>query len=170
MSRLLEVFGQPATKIEGLCGKVDREPLRSQLRTENIGGFSVTMLGPAVDSLKYVLGEIEKSEPELRVRLGSLGTLCVRYMQGASGVLSNHSFGTAIDISIDQQIIPLGTTGTGELAQSLRRVAEYFERAGWVWGGRLRIPDPQHFEIGSELFERWVAAGSLKTAAARSGE
>jgi len=169
ISRLLEVFGQPAKNIGDKCGGVDSEALRSQLRNEGVGLFSVTMLGPAVESLRYILSEMEKSEPELWKRLSTLGSICVRYVRGSATSLSNHSFGTAIDISIDRKIIPLGTTGTGELEQSIRRVAEYFERAGWVWGGKFQIPDPMHFEVGSELFERWVSTGALKPTQARNG-
>jgi hypothetical protein len=60
-------------------------------------------------------------------------------------------------------IVPTGVNPTGDRGDKLRKLATYFENAGWIWGGRDRVPDPMHFEVGLELFEQWVSAGAVKT-------
>lgn len=59
-----------------------------------------TGLKPAVDSLKEVMNEVEKTYPDLVGRLNNVGMRVVRYISGTT-TLSNHSWGAAIDLYVD---------------------------------------------------------------------
>ena len=159
-ARLLQVLGRPVRDVTGEGCQAADEPFKSRLEQATVGTFAVTMLKPAIASLKSILSVIEKGDPDLYRRMKSEGALCVRYMRGRQ-VFSSHAFGTAIDISIDGQFTPLGVSASGPAAANIRKVAEYFERAGWIWGGTFALPDVMHFEVGSDLFEQWLSAGTL---------
>jgi hypothetical protein len=59
--------------------------------------------------------------------------------------LSNHSWGTAIDINPD-----IGRLGSREDADRYPRfIIDAFESEGFVWGGRWKRPDAMHFELQS---------------------
>ena len=62
-----------------------------------------------------------------------------RYIAGKS-TLSNHSFGTAIDLNVQDNL--RGVPGKMD-----RRVVAIFKRFGFAWGGDWRWTDPMHFEL-----------------------
>jgi hypothetical protein len=76
------------------------------------------------------------------------GALCVRFARGTSN-LSSHSFGTAVDLAFDKSFF-LPPESSIEMTKQ-RKAAKYFERAGWVWGGKR---DYGHFEVGVALIEK----------------
>jgi len=169
VERLLQVFGRPAMNVGFNCTQLDNKAIAAQLASETIGKLkAVTMLRPALESLKSVVADITKSEPALAASIDSAGGLCVRYARGSSNRLSPHAFGTAVDLRLDGMIFPIGVAPPTEIARRIARVAEYFERAGWVWGGRLALNDPMHFEVGADLFENWVREGKLNSPASSS--
>jgi len=166
--RLLQVLGLPAREITGQgCQQADNERFRSFIENADVGRFRVVMLKPAIDSLKVILTQVKTTDAALYDSLGTAGALCVRYARG-SRTLSSHSFGTALDVTIDGQFLGVGTPASGQTAEKVSKLAEYFGAAGWVWGGGFLVPDPMHFEVGSELFERWVDAGIFNNPLARN--
>ncbi|QZY29237.1 M15 family metallopeptidase [Nocardioides coralli] len=54
--------------------------------------------------------------------------------------LSLHTWGIAVDLNVSGNQV--GTVGTID-----PRVVEVFDRWGFAWGGRWRVPDPMHFEL-----------------------
>ncbi|MGH3362095.1 MAG: M15 family metallopeptidase, partial [Nocardioides sp.] len=56
--------------------------------------------------------------------------------------LSLHTWGIAVDLNVTGNQV--GTAGTID-----PRVVEIFDRWGFAWGGRWRVPDPMHFELAS---------------------
>lgn len=159
-ARLLQVLGSPASEITDQTCQKPNEAFAAQLGTESVGKFKVTMLRPAIESLKAVLEEAKQAEPALIERLGTAGGLCIRYARGTQR-LSSHAFGVAIDLTLDGKFLPIGSAVTGDLAQSMGRIAEFFERAGWLWGGKFAVTDPMHFEISGDLFDYWLREGKL---------
>lgn len=164
LNRVAEALGRPVKEVKkgSDCQAPDNEQFKQLLQSETIDGkFSVELLRPAIESLRRILDEIEQNEPELRKSISGAEGLCVRDEPGTlrRGL---HSFGTAIDIAIDGHFVPKGISGTSAVAEKLRRISDYFEHAGWTWGGRDVRPDPGHFEVGRELFEQWVHAGAMR--------
>lgn len=59
--------------------------------------------------------------------------------------LSNHAWGTAVDINPD-----IGRMGSfDDLRTYPRWIVGAFESAGFYWGGHFARPDPMHFELQS---------------------
>jgi len=114
------------------------------------------MLAPAISSLKEIWSEINAKEPELLKDIQSFATVCVRYVRQSTERLSPRSFGTAIDLAFRT-----GQRPEPQLPR-LAKLAQYFERSGWIWGGRwLPLRDDFHFEVGRELLEKWLSSGEL---------
>lgn len=67
------------------------------------------------------------------------GCYVPRYIAGKS-TLSNHSFGTAIDLNVQDNL--RGVPGKMD-----RTVVEIFKRFGFDWGGDWSYTDPMHFEL-----------------------
>jgi hypothetical protein len=158
-AQLLATLGTPSQHLQSwVCGKLENKSLSSLLGTDSIGPLKVTLLKPALVSLKAIFAEIAKTQPDLIQGASNLGTLCVRTTRpapGGSGRLSAHAFGTAIDIAFGHK----GPSLWDNASQS--RAAPFFERAGWTWGGRWKQPDPIHFEVGGSLIASWAASGKL---------
>lgn len=160
---LLAAFGAPVENPTDSCAAPTNSFLRGQLASADLGLFRVNMLKAAVDSLRDVLAQIEAEEPELYHQLAFFGSLCVRLVRGSGSQLSNHSFGTAIDLgSRVHGYAGLGAGRTDNATQFAERIAPFFERAGWYWGGRNRLTEPGHFELSRELFERLVREGRIQ--------
>jgi hypothetical protein len=162
LALMLHLFGRPVKEIkEGkdqVCQTPDIEHFKQLVQAETIDDFSVNLIKPAFESLKRILDQVEQNELALRKSISVARSLCVRNERGTTR-LDPHSFGTAINITIDRQSVPIGRSGTPEVAEKLRRISDYFEHAGWVWGGRT---DPGFFEVGSDLLDQWENAGTLR--------
>ena len=71
------------------------------------------------------------------------GCYTFRTMRGGTS-LSMHSFGCAIDL--DPERNPLGKPYDEKAGMMPMEVVRMFESEGWVWGGRWKRPDCQHFQ------------------------
>lgn len=74
------------------------------------------------------------------------GLYCARYIRGSKTSISNHAYGTAIDINaawngFGDTPAPLGTEG------SVYGLVEYAHKAGLYWGGNFTRRDGMHFEV-----------------------
>jgi hypothetical protein len=159
-ARLLDVFGPPSSSsaTDQVCVPVTNEVLQAQLETKTVGSVRTVLLKPAQAALKQVLTEIGAQEPALLADMKVIGGLCARKIAGPS-VWSSHSFGIAVDFAFEGEMLRFGSAAGITAGSKVQRAVGYFERAGWVWGGRDRVPDPMHFEVGEILFESWVATG-----------
>ena len=66
-------------------------------------------------------------------------------------IISNHSFGCAIDINIDQNLYGDKNSGSHVPGNGLSLtkdsvIVQTFEKYGWKWGGDWSTPDCMHFE------------------------
>jgi Putative peptidoglycan binding domain/D-alanyl-D-alanine carboxypeptidase len=84
--------------------------------------------------------------------------LCARFVRGSTSALSNHSWGTAIDLTLDGH---LDQRGDARVQVGLARIAPIFNRHGWFWGAGFRIEDAMHFEASDELIRKWHADGKF---------
>jgi hypothetical protein len=127
--------------------------------------FDVTGIGPAVESLARVFAAVQQTNPGIFDEISSSGMLCVRFMKPTSGLpshnLSNHSWGTAVDIAVD------GTPPTHrpdhEIPRAIAVLIKPFNAEGWYsgvgFGGGSE--DDMHFEVAEETLQKWAADGRL---------
>ncbi|PWJ16548.1 M15 family metallopeptidase [Jannaschia seohaensis] len=155
---MLEVLGHPRTSYGESCQGVTQTRLRSLMETRQVGPIRVTMIKPALDSLERIMAKLRESEPALHDALGTAGALCVRLIRGSRSSVSNHSWGTAIDVKLQGQLDGFGDGGT---QFGLLLLAELFNEEGWYWGATYNREDSMHFEVGVETLRRWQAEGLL---------
>lgn len=154
---MLSLLGRPRKHFSKDCQPVTNKSLRPFMEEIQIGRVRVRGLRPAVDSLRKIMSEIRCSEPEIHHSLGTVGMLCCR-KQRRSQYISNHSWGTAIDLTACRK---LDDYGDGKVQRALAIIAPIFNRNGWVWGATFRREDGMHFEVSKEKLLEWKAQGAL---------
>jgi hypothetical protein len=143
------MFGEPRLSYSPDCQPLTNDKLkRHVLRSVPVGAFCVDGLGPAIESLQHVFRDIRRELPALHDRIGTAGMLCCRYQRGSSTAISNHSWGTAIDLTIDRV---LDRPGDNKVQVGLAMIAPIFNRHGWYWGATFHREDAMHFEVGLAL-------------------
>lgn len=155
---MLELLGSPRNSYDQACRPPTNRPIKNMIRHKDVGPFKVPGLEPAVDSLTAVMNDIRIEQPDVYAALGHMGMLCCRNVRGSTSSISNHSFGTAIDLTIEGELDPYGD-GTVQLG--LIRIYPIFNRHGWYWGAAFRKEDGMHFEVSRELMLEWNAQGRL---------
>jgi peptidoglycan hydrolase-like protein with peptidoglycan-binding domain len=150
---MLEKLGQPRESFSTDCQPVTNATLKKNIKTDSVGPFRVTGLAPAVDSLRSVMADIKAAQPDTYNVLGSAGMLCCRYVRGSTSSISNHSWGTAIDLTLKGV---LDKRGDGMVQYGLALIAPIFNKHGWYWGASFPTEDAMHFEIGRDLLESFL--------------
>ncbi|AUH66538.1 M15 family metallopeptidase [Paracoccus zhejiangensis] len=155
---MMEVLGPPRDNYGTDCQSVTQPRLKALLETRQIGPIKVTMVKPALDSLERILAELQASEPDIYNALGTAGAMCARLIRGSRTAVSNHSWGTAIDLKLEDQLDGFADGGT---QFGLLLLAELFNKEGWFWGATYSREDSMHFEVGVETLRKWQAEGKL---------
>lgn len=155
---MLEVLGHPRDSYSADCQPVTQPRLKALMETRQIGPIKVTMLRPALDSVGRILDKLQKTEPEIYQALGTAGAVCARLIRGSSSSVSNHSWGTAIDLKLQGKLDGFADGGT---QFGLLLLAELFNEEGWFWGATYSREDSMHFEVGVETLRKWQAEGKL---------
>jgi hypothetical protein len=150
------LLGNPRGSFARDCQPVTNPVLRSLIRTEDVGPFRVTGLAPAVEILRAVFADIRRDEPEVFEALGSSGMLCARLVRGSAVSISNHSWGTAIDLNLNGM---LDQRGNRRVQVGLARIAPIFNRHGCFWGAAFPVEDAMHFELSDQKIRELHAAG-----------
>ncbi|ONG59169.1 hypothetical protein BKE38_00405 [Pseudoroseomonas deserti] len=154
---MLSLLGNPRSPLPQDCGLEPSNPLiKSLIVKAHVGPFTARGLAPAVESLTAVMADIKSAHPDLHDRLGNMGMLCVRHVRGNPQAISNHSWGTAIDLTIDGK---LDARGDGRVQHGLTLLAPIFNRRKWFWGAAFGTEDGMHFEASDGLVREWAAAG-----------
>lgn len=155
----LEGFlGRPRDVLSDDCEPMTNPKLKELLITEQVGPITVTMLRPALDSMKRVFQQVEAADPDLYARISTAGSLCVRRIRGTTDSTSTHSFGLAVDLNIDGQ---LDTFTDGKTQLGLTILADFFIAEGWVWGAGFNREDSMHFEVSRQQLEAWRAEDKI---------
>lgn len=157
-SFMIRTLGHPRDTYGENCLPVTNPRLIDAMTQEKIGSFRVTMLKPAMESFKRVMERLKESDIDIYNKVGTAGALCARLIRGSKSSVSNHSWGTAIDIKLDDQ---LDRFADGETQFGLLIIAEYFNDEGWYWGASYGREDSMHFEASEALIQSWVDAGEL---------
>ncbi|WP_299654899.1 M15 family metallopeptidase [uncultured Tateyamaria sp.] len=155
---LRRTFGLPRNDLNDQCQSLTNPRLRDLMSSEPVGPIRAQMLAPALASLRQVFAEVEEFEPELYKRIASSGSLCVRLIRGSAASASAHAYGLAVDLNIDGQ---LDNFADGRTQLGLILLADFFKRAGWIWGAGFSREDSMHFEVSRQKIEEWMRQGLL---------
>jgi D-alanyl-D-alanine carboxypeptidase len=155
---MLALLGRPREDLGTDCRTISNPKLKALVETRQVGPIKATMLKPALDSLERVLAKLKENEPDIYAKLGTAGSLCVRLIRGSNSSVSNHSFGTAIDVTLQGELDPFAD---GTMQIGLVILAEHFNEEGWYWGGGYNREDGMHFEVGEETLRKWVEDGLI---------
>ncbi|WP_052216218.1 M15 family metallopeptidase [Sphingomonas sp. ERG5] len=143
--------GMPSAHMSQNDQPVTNPELKSLIATESVGPFRVTGIRPAIASLRTILAEVRRDLPDLLNLLSSAGMEVNRLQRGSTTKVSNHAWGSAIDLRVGGILVPLGASYS---LKGLDALVPYFNRAGWYWGGGYHSrgrADPMHFELGGAL-------------------
>lgn len=155
---LSEKLGRPREDLSDSCQPMTNPDLKEKLVTEQVGPIRVSMLQPAIESLRIVFENIRSVDPDLYSRINTAGALCVRRIRGTVNSLSTHSYGLAVDLNIDGK---LDNFTDGKTQLGLTIMADFFFDEGWVWGAGFGREDSMHFEISRRQLDTWIAEGRL---------
>ena len=154
----IEMFGLPRETLSDDCEPMTNPKLKAMLVTEDVGPIRVSMLKPAVDSMRNVFEKIKATDADLYARIATAGALCVRRIRGSQNSVSSHAFGLAVDLNIDGV---LDTLGDGKTQLGLTIIADFFQAEGWFWGAAFSREDSMHFEVSREMITKWRADGKI---------
>ena len=155
-STMLGLLGNPRSNYTSECQSIENPALKQLVAFRDLGAFKVRGLLPAVDSLERVIADIRVEQPLIFAALGTMGMLCARLVRGSQHAISNHSWGTAIDVTLNGV---LDRRGDGKVQVGLTAIAPIFNRHGWFWGAAFATEDAMHFEVGDALIRTWHAEG-----------
>ncbi len=178
--------GQPAVYDNGYprplrrSGRVDAGHVRywfgRPCDASNLVAHRVPVLGRVyvhrrvAEAFEAVFSEIADAGLDDLIDRGDYGgTYCCRRVRGGRS-FSPHSWGIAIDLNVHHLQGPGGEYRAGrtnwrcrpeQIPDSLRRLAPFFRRWGFSWGGDWKsFKDPMHFEA-TELTVKLLEGGSL---------
>ena len=155
---MLSVLGNPRSDYDQNCREITNIRLKPMVESRDFGSFRARGLRPALDSLGEILEDIEATKPAVFSALGTAGMLCVRNQRGSSTAISNHSWGTAIDLTINDM---LDVRGDRKVQRGLVEIFEIFNHHSWYWGAAFGVEDGMHFEVSDALIRQWVSSGLL---------
>jgi hypothetical protein len=153
---MLSLVGNPRDDYTDECQPLTNPHLSALVVFESVGAFRVRGLQPAVTELRSTLVQIATSAPAVHAGLGTAGMLCARLVRGSTHSISNHSWGTAIDLTLNGV---LDRRGDRMVQRGLAEIAPVFNEHGWFWGAGFGTEDAMHFEAGDELIRRWHTEG-----------
>lgn len=158
-STMLSLIGNPRGTYDQEC-RMPTNPTVSGLvvYSADVGPFKVTGLKPAVETLEAIFSDVKRNERSVYDALGHVGMLCCRYVRGSTTAISNHSWGTAVDLTIEGV---LDRRGDGKTQIGLLKIYEYFNKHGFFWGAAFGTEDCMHFEASDQLIRQWHSDGRL---------
>ena len=155
---MLSLLGNPRGSYDAACRDVTNPTLAHQIVTEDVGPFRARGLKPAVESLRLILADVRMRHADIHGALGTAGMLCARLVRGSTHSVSNHSWGTAIDLTLNGV---LDARGDRRVQRGLADIHDIFNDHGWFWGAGFGTEDAMHFECGDDLIRRWHADGAF---------
>lgn len=166
---MLDLLGKPRDSFTQECQEVTNPKLEPFIAHEDVGPFEVRGLKPAMADLREIFANVKSADPTLYAALGTAGMLCARLVRGTTrGSISNHAWGTAIDIKINGV---LDARGDDKAQTGLIQLAPFFNQRGWFWGAGFGTEDAMHFEASDGRMREWHTEGlSLAVAGAAIDE
>jgi hypothetical protein len=155
---MLGLIGNPRGDYDETCRHPTNPRIAALMETADVGPFRVTGLKPAVAALRAILADVRQQFPAVHAALGTAGMLCCRLVRGSRTAISNHSWGTAIDLTVEGK---LDRRGDDKAQQALLDIHTIFNRHDFFWGAAFPTEDAMHFEASDQLIRRWASAGDL---------
>jgi D-alanyl-D-alanine carboxypeptidase/Putative peptidoglycan binding domain len=152
------LIGMPRGSFGEDCRPVQDTRIAALMTTADVGPFRVTGLQPAVTALTAIMAEVKTAHREVYDQLGTAGMLCCRLVRGSATSISNHSWGTAVDLTIDGVLDP---RGDGKTQRGLLDIHPVFNAHGFFWGAAFPTEDSMHFEASEQLIRKWAADGQF---------
>ena len=152
---MLEVLGAPRENYSENEQPITNPALKQRIVTSNVGPLHVTGLDSAIASFQSVMAVVQQQQRLVYSVLKSDGMLVVRYVRGSTTHVSNHSWGTAVDLKIGKQA---DVRGDNQVLFGLLLIAPIFNAQGWYWGAGFPTEDGMHFEAGQALVRGWKGA------------
>lgn len=162
-SLMLALLGNPRSSYSDNCDPITNKALKARMKKASVGPFNSTGYDLAVDSLKEIMTDIKAAQPNVHAALGTAGMLCCRFVRGSTTAISNHSWGTAVDLTLNGV---LDARGDDKVQHGLTLIAPIFNAHKWYWGAGFPTEDGMHFEVSEQLLREWKAAGKLDGGAA----
>lgn len=163
---MLSVIGNPRGQYDQECRSPTNQQVANLMVTEDVGPFRATGLKPAVNVLREILSDVKQERLDIYSAMSSAGMLCCRYVRGSATTISNHSWGTAIDLKLEGK---LDRRGDGRTQRGLLEIAPIFNRHRFFWGAAFPTEDSMHFEASEELILDWAAQGLFGAAGVAAG-
>jgi len=151
---MVQQLGEPRSEYSANCLPITNEKLKKNVVSQSVGPFNVTGLRPALDSLRVALAQVKREQPTVYAALGTAGMLCCRYIRGSNTAISNHSWGTAVDLTLKGV---LDRRGDNMVQVGLALMAPIMNQHGWYWGAAFGTEDAMHFEASRTLVSQWSA-------------
>lgn len=157
---MVDILGWPIkpSQMTEDCKPITSLSIKKHIITSNVGPFTATGYDVAIADLIAIFKEVKRDHPELYAMLGTAGMLCCRFIRGKA-VPSNHSWGMAIDMKVNDILVPLGSPCT---LQGLLVLYGYFHKYKWFSGmGYKSRKDSMHFSPSIERIREWRDKGKL---------
>jgi D-alanyl-D-alanine carboxypeptidase-like protein len=159
---MISLLGSPRMPLTTSDTPERASPLVKKLaQVKKIANVTANGIAPAVGSLESVLTKAFAAVPDLQAQLRGDGMLVVRLRRPTSGVpstkISNHAWGTAIDLKLNG-MAPPGATGK-KVPYFIALLVPYFNEAGWFSG--IDFADDMHFEVADETIRTWAEQGKF---------
>ena len=135
---MLGLLGNPRDSYDQECREMTNPRLAGLMTTDRAGPLHVRGLRPAVESLSRLwLTSKQKCRRSLPPSAPP-GMFCARLVRGSQTAISNHSWGTAIDLTLDGV---LDVRGDQRVQEGLTRIFPIFNRHGrtGALASRLRM-------------------------------
>ena len=155
---MLALLGNPRGTYDDDCRWPTNQNLLRLIVQRDVGPFKVSGLKPAVDTLEQILADVRKAEPEIYAVMSHMGMLCCRYVRGSRSAISNHSWGIAIDLTLEGL---LDKRGDDRAQVGLLAIYKIFNAHKFFWGAAFPTEDAMHFEASEELIQEWHQLGLL---------
>ena len=150
---MVKAFGNPRGSYDQKC----RPPTDTRFKSMcafnvSVDGFSFGLWGlnKAVQSLQKLMVDIKSEKPEIFAIIGHMGMGCCRHQRNSSSKISNHSWGSAIDLTVDGK---LDVRGNGVIQRGVLEIAPIFHKHLWYSGATFRKEDSMHMEISRDWIE-----------------
>lgn len=160
-SFMTSLLGLPRDSFTGKCQDVNNAAYKKFVETRKVGPIKVTGLIVALNALETIFEDVRNELPDLFNMIGTAGMICCRYKKIKGVVVkdpSNHSWGTAVDLTIGGA---LDEQGDNLVQRGLLVLSRYFNAHGWYWGAAFPTEDAMHFEVSKEQLIKWRDAGLI---------
>ena len=139
------------------CGEINPD-YRKFVTTKDCGPFKTTGNSVFLMAVSRAFFNVFQANPALYHALGTAGCLCARLVRGSNTSPSNHSWGTAIDITISGV---LDQRGDDLCQRGLLALYPFMHVEGLYWGTEFGTEDSMHFEAADETLWRWAFNGEF---------